>query len=30
MCSVHHKIIDDPANEDAYTVEKLLTIKHSH
>ena len=30
MCSVHHKIIDDPANEGAYTVEKLLTIKHSH
>jgi hypothetical protein len=30
MCSVHHKIIDDPANEGTYTVEKLLAIKHSH
>lgn len=30
ICSVHHKIIDDPANEGIYTVEKLLSIKHAH
>jgi hypothetical protein len=30
MCSVHHKIIDGPANEELYSVAKLLSIKHAH
>lgn len=30
LCDTHHRIIDDPSNEDIYTVELLKTYKKEH
>ncbi len=30
LCDAHHRLIDDPSNEDTYTVELLKTYKKEH